>query len=191
MIKKEELYIGQVVLFENVPDVIKEIHDDYVLLVHEPDDFKVSFEELEVYNPQHSQKSRQYIPKHAVTKILVEDYKQNNFYNLCQRKGFPYKLYFFLGMFNINLWFKARKTTFKLFDKREYSVDKILKKDSELRFIEYGDDFYDCGLYEFPMVTIYSYNRILLQKSFVSITEADKFAKDYIKNNNLDLLISY
>lgn len=46
MINKEDLYIGKKIIFENCVDSIKEIYDDYVLLDGEPDDFKVSIQEI-------------------------------------------------------------------------------------------------------------------------------------------------
>lgn len=46
MINKEDLYIGKKIIFEYCEDSIREIHNDYVLLDGEPDDFKVSFQEI-------------------------------------------------------------------------------------------------------------------------------------------------
>ena len=46
MINKENLYIGKKIIFEYCEDLIREIHNDYVLLDGEPDDFKVNFQEI-------------------------------------------------------------------------------------------------------------------------------------------------
>lgn len=124
----------------------------------------------------------------SISKIVVSDYKKEQFFELCQKAGEPYRFYWFFDNY-INLWFKSKKTKFwtPLRGKSE-TLDNIIKEDSNIVFLDNED--YPAGIYYKPHIEIFNFHTMkIASRYFETFDEAKAFAENIIKDYNLDLII--